>query len=165
MAATSKPGTITPAPVRATVTVAAPQAKAFEIFTAGFGRWWKRTGSGIGKSPMKNAVLEPFVGGRWYEIGEDGVETDWGRVLEWQPSARLLLAWQIGPDWQFHPELVTEVELRFIPEGADKTRVELEHRHLERMGEAAARVRELIDAPKGWSGKLAMFATEVSASA
>jgi uncharacterized protein YndB with AHSA1/START domain len=155
---------IKPAPVRASVTVAAPQAKAFEVFTAEIGRWWKRTGTGIGKSPMRSVTLEPFVGGRWFEIGEDGVETDWGHVLEWQPSERLLLAWQIGPGWKYDPKLVTEVELRFIPEGADRTRVELEHRHLERMGEGAERVREAISSPKGWNSKLAAFAEEAGGS-
>ena len=63
--------TINPAPVRCSVTVRAPQSKAFETFTSGFGRWWKRTGSGIGKSAFQTAIIEPFIGGRWYEIGED----------------------------------------------------------------------------------------------
>ena len=151
--------TISPAPVRCSVTVRAPQSKAFEIFTAGFGRWWKRTGSGIGKSALQTAIIEPFAGGRWYEVGEDGVETDWGKVLAWEPDSRLLLAWQIGPDWQYHSDLVTEVEILFKPEGPATTRVELEHRHLDRMGEAAAGVRDRIGSPQGWPAKLDMFAT------
>jgi hypothetical protein len=154
--------TIQPAPVRRTVTVQANRAKAFEIFTAGFGRWWRRTGAGIGRSAMKTAVLEPFAGGRWYEIGEDDVQTDWGRVLAWEPNGRLLLAWQIGADWRFDPDLVTEVEVRFIAEGPNTTRVELEHRNLERIGEAAARYRALIDSPDGWMDKLEKFAREIA---
>jgi len=151
--------TINTAPVRCTVTVRAPQAKAFEIFTAGFGRWWKRTGPGIGKSPLRTAIVEPFAGGRWYEIGEDSTETDWGRVLAWEPNSRLLLAWQIGPDWEFHSDLVTEVEILFRSVGPDLTQVELEHRDLDRMGDAAGKFREAVGSPKGWAAKLDMFAT------
>jgi hypothetical protein len=150
--------TIDPAPVRCAVTVRATQEKAFEVFTSGFGRWWKRSGPGIGKSPLRTAIIEPFAGGRWYEIGEDNSETDWGRVLAWEPHSRLLLAWQIGPDWQFHADLVTEVEILFKSEGPHATRVELEHRHLDRMGEAAGRFRDAVGSPKGWSGKLDIFA-------
>jgi uncharacterized protein YndB with AHSA1/START domain len=157
--------TINPAPVRCSVMVQASQSKAFETFTSGFGRWWKRTGSGIGKSTFRTAIIEPFAGGRWYEIGEDDVETDWGKVLAWEPDSRLLLAWQIGPDWQFHPDLVTEVEILFKPEGPDVTRVELEHRHLDRMGEAAEGYRDRVGSPKGWPAKLAMFATVVNEAA
>lgn len=145
--------------MRCSVTVQASQSKAFEIFTAGFGSWWKRTGSGIGKSALQTAIIEPFAGGRWYEVGEDGVETNWGKVLAWEPDSRLLLAWQIGPDWQYHSDLVTEVEIIFKPDGPGTTRVELEHRHLDRMGHAAAGVRDRIGSPLGWPAKLAMFAT------
>ena len=157
--------TISPAPVRCAVTVRALQAKAFETFTSEFGRWWKRTGSGIGKSTFRTAIIEPFVGGRWYEIGEDDVATDWGKVLAWEPNSRLLLAWQIGPDWQYHPDLVTEVEILFTPEGPDSTRVELEHRHLDRMGEAAEGYRDRVGSPRGWPAKLAMFATVINEGA
>jgi uncharacterized protein YndB with AHSA1/START domain len=154
--------TIRPAPVRHAVTVKTSQARAFETFTAGFGRWWRRTGHGIGGSPMKSAIVEPFAGGRWYEIGEDDVETDWGKVLAWEPNERLLLAWQIGADWRFHPELITEVEVRFTALAADVTRVELEHRNLERIGEEAGSFRDLIDSPKGWADKLEKFAAAAS---
>lgn len=155
---------IQPAPVRHAVTVRATQARAFEFFTARFGDWWKRTGHGIGKSPMKTAILEPFVGGRWFERDEDNNETDWGKVLAWEPNGRLLLAWQIGADWQFHPDLVTEVEVRFTPIDADHTRVELEHRNLERIGAEAMRYRDQIDSPKGWADKLEKYAAAVQAA-
>src|SRR5258708_415180 len=146
--------TISPAPVGCSVTVRAAQSRAFEVFTSGFGRWWKRTGHGIGKSPLRTAIIEPFAGGRWYEIGEDDTETDWGRVLAWEPNSRLLLAWQIGADWQFHADLVTEVEILFKPEGPLLTRVDLEHRHLDRLGEHAQSFRDAVGSPKGWAGKL-----------
>jgi uncharacterized protein YndB with AHSA1/START domain len=147
--------TITPAPVRKTVNVKALPARAFDVFTAGMARWWPASHS-IGASPLASVVLEPRVGGRWYGVGEDGSQDDWGHVLVWDPPARLVLAWQIGADWKFDPALVTEVEIRFIPEGST-TKVELEHRLLERMGEDAARAREAVDSPNGWTAILALF--------
>jgi uncharacterized protein YndB with AHSA1/START domain len=150
--------TIAPAPVRKSLTVKASPERAFSVFTADFGRWWPRSHS-IGTSPLKTAVIEPRPGGRWYQIGEDGSECDWGKVLVWEPPARLVLAWQIGADWRFDPGLVTEVELRFSPEGAGMTRVELEHRHLERMGDAAESVRTAVDSPNGWGLILQSFAS------
>ena len=146
--------TITPAPVRKTLMVKASAARAFEVFTEGFGRWWPATHS-IGAAPQKAVVLEPGVGGRWYEIGEDGSQCDWGRVLSWEPPSRLVLAWQIGPDFRFDPDLVTEVEVRFFDEGPQTTRVEFEHRHLERMGERAASARESLNG--GWAGLLDLY--------
>ena len=112
----------------------------------------------IGKQPARTAVIEPSVGGRWYEQGEDGSECEWGRVLVWEPPHRLVLAWQITADWQFDPSFITEVELRFIPEGTDRTRVEFEHRNLEAFGAKADSVREMIGAPGGWPGILEKFA-------
>jgi uncharacterized protein YndB with AHSA1/START domain len=146
--------TIKPAPVRKTLTIKASAARAFEVFTSGIGRWWPATHS-IGAAPQQTAVLEPGVGGRWYEIGEDGSQCDWGRVLSWEPPSRLVLAWQIGPDFRFDPDLVTEVEVRFFDEGPMITRVEFEHRHLERMGERAAATRESLNG--GWGGLLDLY--------
>src|SRR5258708_1437084 len=77
-------------------------------------------------------------------------------------ASRVLLAWQIGPDWKYHPDLVTEVEILFTPEGPDVTRVELEHRNLDRMGDAAADFRDRVGSPKGWPTKLDIFATVVN---
>ena len=152
---------IKPAPVRKSVTVDAPIARAFDVFTAGFGRWWPASHS-IGKSRIRNAVIEPRVGGRWYEIGEDGSECEWGEVLAWQPPNRVLLAWRIGIDWRFDPGLLTEVDVRFTALGDDATRVELEHRLLENMGEAAGTAREIFESDRGWTGLLASFRAEAS---
>lgn len=145
-----------PAPVRRSVTVKAPPARAFEVFTGGFGRWWPKSHH-IGKSAMKIGVIEPRAGGRWYEVGEDGTECDWGRVLIWEPPQRLVLAWQLSAQWQYDPSLLTEVEVRFTSDGAT-TRVDLEHRHLERFGVDAEKVRDSIDSPRGWSSILESFA-------
>jgi uncharacterized protein YndB with AHSA1/START domain len=147
---------IKPAPVRKAVTVSVPQAKAFDVFTNGFGRWWPSSHS-IGKSAQQSAIMEPRTGGRWYEIGEDGTQCDWGEVLVWEPPSRVLLAWRIGADWRYDSALLTEVEIRFIPEGEQSTRVELEHRLLENMGAAGEAARQAFESDRGWSGILASY--------
>jgi uncharacterized protein YndB with AHSA1/START domain len=146
---------IQPAPVRKTVLVPAPPQRAFDVFTAGIGRWWPKTHK-IGAADLDRPVIEPHAGGRWYERDVDGSECELGKVLVWDPPSRLVLAWQLDPDWKYDPALVTEVEVTFTPEG-DATRVELEHRHLERIGERAEEMREKIDAPGGWGGLLQLF--------
>lgn len=151
---------VKPAPVRKSVTVRASPARAFETFTAGFARWWPPSHS-IGSAPMVRAVIEPRVGGRWYEIGEDGSECDWGEVLAWEPPQRLLLAWRLGADWRYDPKLLTEVEIRFVGLNDTETRVELEHRLLENMGAIAEQARQAFDADGGWGGMLAAYRAEV----
>jgi uncharacterized protein YndB with AHSA1/START domain len=153
---------ISPAPVRKSVLVKAPPAKAFEVFAARMGSWWPKSHS-VGAAPQVDVVVEPRAGGRWYERNADGSECPWGHVLAWEPPSRLLLAWQLNAEWQFDKNLVTEVELRFIAEGADMTRVELEHRLLERMGKKAEEVRTSIDSPGGWSGILEGYAAVAAA--
>jgi uncharacterized protein YndB with AHSA1/START domain len=154
---------IKPAPVRKTLTVATSPSRAFEVFTAGFDRWWPRSHS-IGESPLKTAVIEPRLGGRWFGLLENGTESEWGDVLAWEPPRRLMLAWRIGANWQYDPELLTEVEITFTPEG-EGTRVDFEHRHLERMGEGAEAVRASFESEGGWTGLLKMFATEAAKQA
>ena len=147
---------IRPAPVRKTIFVNAPQDRAFDVFAKGIGRWWPKSHS-ISESGLDFSVIEPCQGGRWYERGTDGTECEIGKVLAWEPPARLLLAWQLDADWKFHPELITEVEVTFAPEG-EGTRVSLEHRHLERVAERAEQMRERIDSPGGWGLLLELFA-------
>jgi len=153
--------TITPAPVRRAVTVKASPARAFEVFTSRIGTWWPKSHH-IGKVEPETLVIEPRAGGRWFERAPDGTECDLGKVLTWEPPARLVLAWQLDPKFQYQPDLITEVELRFIPEGAGRTRVELEHRNLERFGDGAAAMRERIDAPRGWPLILDAFAADAA---
>jgi uncharacterized protein YndB with AHSA1/START domain len=148
---------IQPAPVRRSIAVKAAPDKAFTVFATRIGDWWPRSHS-IGKSPQADVRLEPKAGGRWYEIGTDGSECPWGHVIAWEPPLRLLLAWQIGANWQYDPTLVTEVEIRFTARPEGGTLVELEHRLLERYGEAAEAVRTNIDSEGGWAGILALFA-------
>jgi uncharacterized protein YndB with AHSA1/START domain len=141
------------APVRKSVRVNAPAARAFEVFTARFGTWWPKSHH-IGKAPMKEAVIEPRSGGRWYEKGEDGTECDWGEVLVWEPPSRVVLSWRLNGKFEVDETLVSEVEIRFIPDGAGATRVELEHRI-----EAADAdvIRASVDSPGGWSGILESY--------
>jgi uncharacterized protein YndB with AHSA1/START domain len=151
--------TVTIAPVRKTLTVKATPARAFEVFTALQSRWWPPSHS-ILKSPFKEAVIEPRQGGRWYHIGEDGSTCETGFVRVWEPPSRLVLVWQLDAQWRYDKDLDTEVEVSFIPEG-DVTRVEFEHRHIERMGEGAETARAAVDGPGGWTGILEAFRKSV----
>ena len=152
---------ITPAPVRKSVLVRAPAARAFEVFTAGMGRWWPKSHH-IGAAEPEAHVIEPRAGGRWFERGADGVECDIGKVLTWSPPTLLVLAWQLNAQFKYDPALVTEVEVRFLAQSDATTRVELEHRHLERLGESAETLRGAIDAPNGWTALLELFARAAS---
>jgi uncharacterized protein YndB with AHSA1/START domain len=147
---------ITIAPVRKQLVVKASQARAFAVFTEDMSRWWPATHS-ILKSPLKQCIVEPRVGGRWYTVGEDGSSCQTGYVIAWQPPHGLVLAWQINASWQFDPDLVTEVVVKFIAESAQTTRVELEHRYLERMGDKAETARNAVDSPGGWPAILECF--------
>jgi uncharacterized protein YndB with AHSA1/START domain len=143
--------------IRKSIVVEVDQERAFRVFTEGIDSWWPRTHH-IGTSALAEFVLEPKEGGRWYGRGEDGSEGDAGRVLRWDPPSSLVLAWQITADWTYDSDLVTEVEVRFISEGARRTRVELEHRNLDRFGTKAAEMRTTFESPGGWVGLLESFA-------
>jgi uncharacterized protein YndB with AHSA1/START domain len=144
------------APVRKQLRVRAAQARAFDVFTREMSAWWPPTHT-ILKSPLKDTIIEPHAGGRWYVTGEDGSSCQTGYVITWQPPELLVLAWQLNADWQFDPELVTEVQVRFVAESDQVTRVELEHRYLERMGRKADDARTTIDSPGGWGGILERY--------
>jgi uncharacterized protein YndB with AHSA1/START domain len=150
------------APVVRTVTVAASRERAFRVFAEQFGTWWPREYS-IGEADMADFVLEPRVGGRWYEVGVDGSECDTGRVLAWEPPERIVVAWQLDAAWKFDPDPAhaSEFEVRFVEEGPDSTRVELEHRGFERHGDGAPGVHGGVDSPRGWTYCLELFAKAV----
>ena len=153
---------VTEVAVRKSVTVNVPIGKAFTVFTEGFDSWWPRTHK-IGGADLKRAVLEDWQGGRWYEVDADGSECDWGRVLAWEPPTRLVLAWQIDASWHYDPGLLTEVEVRFTAEGPEQTRVDLEHRDLDRFGEAREQVLAAFDSEGGWPDLLAAYAQAAAA--
>ncbi|HEY4125623.1 MAG TPA: SRPBCC family protein [Rhizomicrobium sp.] len=147
------------APVRKSLQVSASQAHAFEVFTAGFGRWWPNTHH-TSAIEMKDAIIEPHLGGRWYEVGEDGSQCDWGKVLAWEPPARLVLSWHLNGKFQYDTDVESEVEVHFIAENANVTRVELEHRIVAPDAEI---IRAGVDSTGGWSLLLEMFAKEAAA--
>jgi hypothetical protein len=106
-------------------------------------------------------VLEGRQGGRWYERDVDGTECDWGSVLVWEPPSRVVLAWRLSADWTYDPDVDTELELRFVSEGPDRTRVELEHRGLDVYGARTDGMRSSFDSPGGRPGILADYAQAV----
>ena len=154
--------TITIAPVRKSIRVNASQAHAFDVFTSGLGRWWPRN-MGIGRMPMKAAVMETRLGGRWYELAEDGSQATVGKIIVWEPPQRFVMTWEINSQWKPDSTIGSEVEVRFIADGANATRVEVEHRKFEQMGaEAGASMRKDVDG--GWPGLLERFKTEAEAA-
>jgi uncharacterized protein YndB with AHSA1/START domain len=150
--------TINAAPVRKTIRIAAPRAHAFDVFTSRIGAWWPKSHH-IGAVEMREAVIEPFAGGRWYEKGVDGSECDWGKVLAWEPPARVMLSWRINSRFKVDEAVASEIEVRFIAEGADATRVELEHRIDAADAEA---IRANVDSPRGWGMLLGLYAEEAA---
>jgi uncharacterized protein YndB with AHSA1/START domain len=150
------------APVRKSVSVDASVERAFEVFTAGFDSWWPRTHH-IGQAPMTRGIIEGRTGGRCYTEHVDGSTCDWGQVTAWEPPRRLVLSWRIHGDWTCAPDpsQASEVEVRFTPQAGGMTRVDLEHRHLERHGAGAAAMRNAVDSPNGWTGLLQMYADHV----
>jgi uncharacterized protein YndB with AHSA1/START domain len=148
--------------VRAEIVVDAPLEHAFTVFTDGIDSWWVRSHT-IGKELAK-MVLEPRVGGRAYGIDVDGGESDWGRVLAYEPPTRVVISWDITLAWKREPNpaKTSEFEVRFIPEGPDRTRVELEHRNLERHGEGWEAMRDAVGSPNGWDAGLQNLAKAVA---
>jgi uncharacterized protein YndB with AHSA1/START domain len=148
--------------VRKTLLVRAPPATAWRVFTQKTGTWWPLGVYKIGKAAAVDVVIEPRAGGRWYERGDDGSTCDWGSVLVWEPPVRLVLSWDITADWQYDPALKTEVEVRFVAEG-ENTRVDLEHRRLDRFGARREEMRRIFDKEGDWGRLLAMFAAVAEA--
>ena len=144
--------------VKKAIDVRAPQEVAWRVFTEKMGAWWPLAFYKIGTAKAVDAVLEPHLGGRWYERGEDGSTCDWGIVLAWEPYSRLVVSWDIDANWQPDPSLKTEIEVRFIAHGTNATRVELEHRHLDRYGARREEMRRIFDMEGDWGRLLASFA-------
>jgi len=142
--------------VRKSIVVDAPVAHVFSVFTAGHDSWWPRAHH-IGETKEFTAILEPRVGGRWYERGDDGSECNWGRVLAWDPPHRLVVSWDISAAFKPDASIGSEVEVRFIAESAERTRVELTHRNLERYGDKAEAMRAMFDSDNAWAATLQAF--------
>jgi len=144
--------------VRQSVVVQISQERAFEVFTARLADWWPLETHTIGARPVVAAVIEPREGGRWYERSADGRESEWGRVLAWEPPSRVVLSWQISADWHADTSIDTEVEVRFTAEDDRRTRVDLEHRGLETFGTRAQQMRDTFESGGGWPMLLERFA-------
>ena len=149
--------------MRKSVVVNAPIDHVFAVFTEGQNTWWPRDHH-IGGTKSFTAVMEPRVGGRWFERGDDGSECNWGRVLAWDPPRRVVVSWDIGADWKYDANLGTEVEVQFIAESEDRTRVQLEHRKLHRYGDKAEMMRAMFDSEGAWMATLAAMARQTEAA-
>jgi uncharacterized protein YndB with AHSA1/START domain len=147
---------------RTTVTVGATPERAFDVFANGFATWWPLDSHHIGEQDAVDVMIEPHLGGRWYERAADGAECDWGFVTAYEPPRRLLLAWHLNPDWDFDPDPAhaTEVEVTFEPDG-DRTVVTLEHRGFEVLGERGPVVRDSVSRPGGWVDLLETYAAKL----
>lgn len=146
--------TIKAAPVKKTIRVEAPQAHAFDVFTTRFGSWWPKSHH-IAKVDAREIIVEPRAGGRWYETGVDGSECIWGKVLAWEPPSRVVLSWHLNSKFELDDNVKSEVEVRFVADGANATRVELEHR-IDAMD--AEGIRAAVDSPTGWGMLLGLYA-------
>jgi uncharacterized protein YndB with AHSA1/START domain len=137
--------------VRREIVVAAPIDKAFTVFTDRFGDF-KPPEHNLLQVPIAETVFEPKVGGNIIDRGTDGSECRWARILAYDPPRRVVFSWDIGPTWQVEtdPERSREVEVTFTAETPDRTRVELEHRHLDRHGPGWESVRDGIGHDQGW---------------
>jgi uncharacterized protein YndB with AHSA1/START domain len=145
--------------VRTSIVVAVPVERAFAVFTDEIGSWWDPTHHLL-DGELAEMVFEPRVGGHVLDRGVDGSECRWARVLAYDPPDRFVISWDINLRWQVEtdPAKTSEVEVRFVAEAPDRTRVELEHRRLERHGEGWEQMRDAVGSPNGWSAGLRRFA-------
>ena len=140
-----------PTSIKTDVVVDAPQEEAFRVFVEQFDQVKPREHNMLAVD-IEESVFETRPGGRIYDRGVDGSECQWARVLAYEPPERLVFTWDISPHWQIESDLdrASEVEVRFIQESADRTRVELEHRHLDRHGDGWEGLREGVAGDQGW---------------
>jgi uncharacterized protein YndB with AHSA1/START domain len=152
-----------PTVVRSEVVVDAAQDRAFKVFTEQFDKIKPREHNMLGVD-IAQSVFEPRAGGRVFDRGVDGSECQWGRVVAYEPPERIVFTWDISPTWQIEtdPSRTSEVEVRFIAESDDRTRVELEHRRLNRHGEGWEGIRAGVEGDAGWPLYLARFADAVA---
>ena len=146
--------------VRATTTVALPAQEAFTLFTEEIGTWWNADHHII-EAPLSRMVFEPYVGGNVYDVGTDGSECRWSRVLAFDPPRRVVFSWDINGHWTIETDhdRCSEVEVTFTAEGPSTTRVVLQHLHLERHGDDL--VPQLDGIRSGWQGGLDLFAAAI----
>jgi uncharacterized protein YndB with AHSA1/START domain len=146
------------------IVVDAPVETAFSVFTDGFGTFKPREHNLL-EVDIAETVFETHVGGHIYDRGVDGSECRWARVLAYEPPNRVVFSWDISPQWQIEtdPDKTSEVEVTFVAEAPDRTRVELEHRNLDRHGEGWEGVREGVHGDQGWPLYLDGFVEQLAA--
>jgi uncharacterized protein YndB with AHSA1/START domain len=149
---------------RHSIVVEAPIERAFSVFTDGFGSFKPREHNLL-RVEIAETVFETHVGGNIYDRGVDGSECRWARVLAYEPPDRVVFSWDISPQWQVETDLdkTSEVEVRFIAEASDRTRVELEHRNLDRHGLGWEAERDGVAGDGGWPLYLERFAEQLNA--
>lgn len=145
--------------------VNAPIERAFHVFTEGMPTWWPADHH-ILEAELAEMVFEPRVGGRIIDRGVDGSECAWSRILAFDPPHRFVFSWDITADWKIEtdPEKASQVEVRFIAESEDRTRVELEHRQLQRHGQGWETMRNAVGSPGGWPGVWDAYVPALSVS-
>jgi uncharacterized protein YndB with AHSA1/START domain len=143
--------------VKKSLLVDCSREHAFRIFTERMGQWWPATHH-VGDTPFRDIIVEPHAGGRWYEIDVKERQGAWGHVLAWEPPHRVVLSWHLNTKFAFDPDLAraSEIHVRFVAEGPTRTRLEFEHRAIERHGEGYQALRDMLD--NGWVSVLAEFA-------
>jgi len=151
--------------VRSSIVVEAPIDRAFAVFTDDIGSWWPPEHH-ILEAELAEMVFEPRAGGHVYDRGVDGSECRWARVLAYEPPDRVLITWDVSLAWQVEsdPEKTSEVEVRFFSEGPQRTRVELEHRGIDRHGEGWENMHGAVGSPDGWDAGLRRLAARLEAS-
>jgi len=149
--------------VRASIVVEAPAEEAFHVFTEDIGSWWNPDHH-ILDGELAEMVFEPRIGGHVLDRATDGEECRWARVLAYDPPRRFVISWDIDLRWQREtdPARTSEIEVVFTPQGAERTLVELEHRHLERHGEGWEGMRDAVGSPGGWQGGLELLAARLA---
>ena len=144
------------------VVVDVPIERAFSVFTEDMGSWWPPEHHVL-EGELAEMIFEPRAGGHVYDRGVDGTECRWARVLAYEPPDRLVISWDISLQWKVETDLAktSEVEVRFVSETPERTRVELEHRHIDRHGEGWEHMRDGVGSPDGWDSGLRHFAARL----
>jgi uncharacterized protein YndB with AHSA1/START domain len=149
--------------VHQSIVVDAPIERAFAVFTEDIGSWWPADHH-ILEAQLAEMVFEPQVGGHVYDRGVDGSECRWARVLVYEPPTRVMISWDINLQWQLEtdPKRTSEVDVRFAAESPDRTRVDLEHRSLDRHGDGWPTLRDAVGSSDGWAVGLDAFAARLT---
>lgn len=144
--------------------VDAPIERAFEVFTEGMPTWWPASHH-ILEAELAEMEFEPRAGGRIVDRGVDGSECTWARVLVYEPPHRVVFSWDISTSWKHEPDpsRCSEVEVRFVAEGPERTRVELEHRELQRHGDGWESMRDSVGSPDGWGAMWPLYGSAAAA--